>query len=563
MTTEVSNSVLQAPGTIAPSGRKARRPWFPLVLVAVYWALTVLSKRLDLPIFAGFLSSMALAGLLILSFSVWWLIRGGGRLRDRFLVFLAIIGVAILGKQLADASVGGMGLILFGVPASLSAAAVWLLFTGNRSAAWRNGGMIAAFVIFCGSMALLRVDGINGDQQADVAWRWSTRAEDLYLASRTAKPGPATATSAVIAADAKNVGSCSSPDRETGRSSAVRAVAARSPGVAIATDWESHPPKQVWRQRIGPAWSSMLVIGGRLFTQEQRGESEAVVCLDAGTGREIWAHEYKARFSDGQAGAGPRSSPTFSQGRIYTLGGSGILSCLDAMSGHLYWSRDIVQDAKAPMPMWGFSSTPLVVDGMVVVYAGGKEDKGLLAYREQTGEPGWSVAAGPVSYSSAQIATVHGRRQLLFLSDTGLIGLDPASGKVLWEHKAAAPSVWRVALPRQIGDTGIVIGSEDLGLVRLDLGDVAPVQRWNSAPCGRPITISFRSTAPFTGSTKVSFRASMRRPASGVGRRAVTDTASSCCFPNSGCWLSSRKAARPCSSRPGPTDTRSWAASKP
>ena len=153
MTTEVSNSVLQAPGTIAPSGRKARRPWLPLVFVAVYWAVTVLSKRLDLPIFAGFLSSMALAGLLILSFSVWWLIRGGGRLRDRFLVFLAIIAVAIVGKQIADASVGGMGLILFGVPASLSAAAVWLLFTGNRSATWRNGGMIAAFAIFCGSMA--------------------------------------------------------------------------------------------------------------------------------------------------------------------------------------------------------------------------------------------------------------------------------------------------------------------------------------------------------------------------------------------------------------------------
>ena len=167
-------------------------------------------------------------------------------------------------------------------------------------------------------------------------------------------------------------------------------------GLKIATDWESHPPKQVWRQRIGPAWSSMLVIGGRLFTQEQRGESETAVCLDAGTGREIWAHEIKARFFDGQAGAGPRSSPAFFQGRLYTLGGSGILSCLDAMPGHLYWSRDIVQDAKAPLPMWGFSSTPLVVDGLVIVYAGGKEDKGLFAYRDKRANPAGRLQPGPL-----------------------------------------------------------------------------------------------------------------------------------------------------------------------
>ncbi len=130
--------------------------------------------------------------------------------------------------------------------------------------------------------------------------------------------------------------------------------------------------------------------------------------------------------------------------------------------------------------MWGFSSSPLVIDGRVIVYAGGPGDKGLLAYRDKTGEPAWSVATGPVSYSSPQVVTVHGQRQVLFLSDTGLLDLDPASGKIVWEHKAMGHSVWRVALPRQVDDTGIVIGSEDLGLVRLDLAHETASPRWDS-----------------------------------------------------------------------------------
>jgi outer membrane protein assembly factor BamB len=153
---------------------------------------------------------------------------------------------------------------------------------------------------------------------------------------------------------------------------------------------------------------------------------------------------------------------------------------LDAASGNVCWTRDIVSDSGAAAPMWGFSSTPLVVDGVVVVYAGGKGEKGLLAYRDKTGEPAWSVAAGPVSYSSPQVVTVHGKRQVAFLSDTGLVGIDPVSGKALWEHKAVANQLWRVALPRQIDETGIVFGSEDLGLVRIELANATPESRWSS-----------------------------------------------------------------------------------
>jgi len=352
-------------------------------------------------------------------------------------------------------------------------------------------------------MSFLRVDGIDGDQQAAVRWRWSTTAEDLYLASRTAANDTAANGTEANGTAANNV-----PSRyDTSPSTLVAKPGdwtefrgddrrGEAHGLKIATDWQSHPPKQVWRQRIGPAWSSMLILGNRLFTQEQRGELEAVVCLDTATGHELWAHQYKARFFDGQAGAGPRSSPTFSAGRLYTLGASGVLNCLEAASGKPCWSRDIVADSGAPLPMWGFSSSPLVVDGLVIVYAGGKGDKGLLAYRAPTGKPAWSVATGPVSYSSPQVATIQRRKQVLFLSDAGLVGLEPATGKILWEHKAPGSSVWRVALPRQIDEQGVVFGSEDLGLVRLDLAQATPSPRWDSRAL-RPAYNDFVSSDGF------------------------------------------------------------------
>ncbi len=118
--------------------------------------------------------------------------------------------------------------------------------------------------------------------------------------------------------------------------------------------------------------------------------------------------------------------------------------------------------------MWGFSSSPLVADAVVVVCAGGEGAKGLLAYRALTGEPAWTAPTGKFSYSSPQLTSIGGQTQLLFFSETGLTAFDLASGKVLWEHAALA-SNWRAVQPHTIGDAEILIGSEDLGLVLLDV----------------------------------------------------------------------------------------------
>jgi outer membrane protein assembly factor BamB len=470
------------------------RLWPIVVLVVAFWAFRLISGRLDLPIYVGFLSQAGACALLALGFTSWWLVSGTGRLTNRLWTLAALVAIAVVGGILSDHSVGAIGMMLFAVPLGISAAVAWLLLVRKRSVVVGHVGMIAALAIFCAASTLVRVDGIDGDQKAAVSWRWSRTAEDLYLAGH-AGAGKADA-SAKIAASAAPALALQPGDwaefRGPNRRAEVR-------GIKIATNWKTDPPKAVWQQRIGPAWSSILIVDDRLFTQEQRGEFEAVVCLNAQTGKEIWVHQDKGRWSDGQAGAGPRATPVFAAGRIFSLGGTGILNCLDAATGRPVWSRNLVNDSGASIPMWGFSSSPLIAEKIVVVYAGGDKGKELLGYQAETGEIAWTTATGPISYSSAQLASIGGENQVLFLSDRGLIAVDPLTGKVLWKHDAPQTGVWRVALPCPIDQKTVLIGYEDLGLVRLDVAHdgkaCTPTKRWES----RAIRPAFNDFVTFDG----------------------------------------------------------------
>src|SRR5262249_55779825 len=129
------------------------------------------------------------------------------------------------------------------------------------------------------------------------------------------------------------------------------------------------------------------------------------------------------------------ATPTFADGKIYSLGAAGVLNCLDAVTGKKHWSRSITADSGAKVPMWGFSSSPLVTSGSVIVFAGGNDEHGLLAYRADTGEGSWSIAAGQHSYSSPQLSTLGGTGQVMFLSDTALTSVDPSTGTLLWSYE--------------------------------------------------------------------------------------------------------------------------------
>ncbi|MBX9789333.1 MAG: PQQ-like beta-propeller repeat protein [Pirellulales bacterium] len=463
--------------TNSPPALAPQRPrlWPGAILVALFWSVFVGVRVFDAPISTGFMSIMGASMLLTLAFTIWWLANGTVRWADRLWGLAAMIAGCVAAALLCDRSVGVVGLIFLGLPLAFTAWLGWLIVSRRFARHVQLTGTVIALGLVWLSQIVIRVNGVDGSNQASVSLRWSPTAEDEYVA-QLAKVGSA----APSPAD----GTLLEPRdgdwldfRGPLRRGEVR-------GVQFATDWNSSPPKELWRRKIGPAWSSLLVIDGRLFTQEQRGDLEAVVCLDAAAGTDVWAHTDAVRFSDGQAGAGPRATPTFVGGRIYAQGATGLVNCLDAATGQRIWTRDIVADTKAPLPMWGFSSSPLIVGNVVVVYGGAQPNDRLLGYKADSGAPAWQTATGAISYSSAQLATFDGEPQLLFFSDAGLAAIEPASGTRLWSFDAPQNGIWRVVQPRQLDDGTVLIGCEDLGLVRLAISrqndgwSVAP--RWKS-----------------------------------------------------------------------------------
>jgi outer membrane protein assembly factor BamB len=351
----------------------------------------------------------------------------------------------------------------------------WLLVARKASAHTRRLGIAVTLVLTWSAFLLIRYEGIHGDGAPVMHWRWTPSAEDLYRAERERRQGQVAIVLPVasLAVQPGDWPGLRGPQRD----GVVR-------GLTIATDWKTSPPRLLWRQRIGPGWSSMAVVSDRLFTQEQRDDTEAVVCLDAATGREVWAHQDATRFSDDQAGPGPRATPTFADGRLYALGATGILNCFDAVTGEQKWSHDLVAEMGAKTPIWGFCSSPLIVQGLVVVFVEGEGGKTLLAYDARAGKLAWTADAGKAAYGSPQRVLLDGVEQILVISMNGLFSVDPVSGTVLWQHGLPVGAPWRPMQPQPLGDGRILFASESDGVVLLEVkrdGDSWTVsRRWAS-----------------------------------------------------------------------------------
>lgn len=477
---DTAPAAIQEPAAPSAAAQTAPRMRLPIAAVIVYWVLNVVVGWIEKPYFIGFLYIMASVALLTLVLLGWWVLNRRIPWTERLLGILLVFGAGAAVEPLCHPTIGGyIGLSLTGLPLALTAGVLWMYVVGRMPSVWRRVGGVVVVLLAWGYFTLIRMNGFDAALQADTHWRWTPSAEERFLQKHAAE----TQTNSSPTTDAKwkpTIG----PDDWTGYRGPQRDGVLR--GVRIATDWKTNPPQPRWRRLVGPAWSSMIVLGDRLFTQEQRGQQECVVCYDAGTGDELWSHEDATRFWDHQSGAGPRATPTYAEGRLYTMGGTGRLNCLDAATGRAVWTQDITADSGAKPPMWGYSSSPLVTQGMVIVYAGGDGDKGILAYRADSGKLVWGQPAGNSSYSSPQLTTLAGKPQILMLHDRGLSALAPATGAVLWKSGKEMPGAPRTIQPHALSPTALLVGTlEGQGVARLEVtqnsGQWKVEEPWNSS----------------------------------------------------------------------------------
>ncbi|MCM2255173.1 MAG: PQQ-like beta-propeller repeat protein [Vicinamibacteria bacterium] len=486
--------------TVADTARPLRL-WPGVALVAVQWlAWWVVPRVAPDATFVAVLTSLACGPALL----VWWAFFSRARWPDRLGGVVLVIAAMAATPSLLHESVakGNMGFqfFLWAIPfVSLALVASAVIGRGLADGP-RRAIMAAAILLACGAFMLLRSKGVTGDGMPEFTWRWTPTAEEQLLAHDGELPASAPAATTRVAppAVAADQGHNATPGAAPETADAPRsplvpeptapATAATKPaawpgfrgphrdgvvaGLKIATDWTASPPALLWRRPIGPGVSSFAVQGGRLYTHEQRGEEEIVAGYDLANGEPLWTHRDAARFWDSHVGAGPRATPALGDGRVFTLGATGILNALDAGDGALLWTRDVAIDAGGKRPLWGFVSSPLLVDGLVIVHAGA-----LAAYDAATGEPRWRGAAESGSYSSPHLLTLGGVPQVLLTTHTGVTSVAPADGTPLWEH-AWAGADWRgigVMQPVATADGDVLISMVDssaspIGTRRLAVG---------------------------------------------------------------------------------------------
>jgi outer membrane protein assembly factor BamB len=189
-------------------------------------------------------------------------------------------------------------------------------------------------------------------------------------------------------------------------------------------DWNAQPPKEIWQKEIGTGFSSVSVVGDRLFTMGRQDDKDAVYCLNATTGDAIWTHTYACELLANMHEGGPGSTPTFSGGHVFTFSREGQVFCLDAADGKVVWSVNLPDITDVKRPGWGLTASPIVVDDKVILEAGR-----LVALNKNDGSLVWQTANRPAGYGSA-IQFVHAGRSLVAtLNNEGLLIVDPAGGK--------------------------------------------------------------------------------------------------------------------------------------
>lgn len=482
-----------------PRTRKPIRLWPGVAAVSLQWVVKFVVPVI-VPGAIAFATIGGIAGGLLVV--IWWLFLSRAPWSERLgalgLMIVAMFAASRLVHESIANGARGMLLPILAIPVLSLALVAGAAASRRLSATPRRATMAGAILLACGLWTLVRTGGFTGDFDNDLRWRWSKTPEQRLLEQAAREPAvpaaaPAPAAAAKIPEQQPEVQPVAKPVVHEPTPDPPAAAAAEwpgfrgpdrdshMPGVRIETNWTASPPIELWRRPVGPGWSSFAVRGDLVYTQEQRGDNEAVSCYSLTTGKPVWQHRDAARFWESNAGAGPRATPTLAGGRVYTLGATGILNALDARTGAAAWSRNALSDTGMKVPGWGISGSPLVMGDAVIVAVSGA----LAAYDHATGELRWNAEGRGVSYSSPHLLKIDGVPQIVLMSSTGAVSVAPADGKLLWEHPwEGAPMVQPALMP----DGNLLIttsaGAGGAGMRRLALSQGpsgwTATERWTS-----------------------------------------------------------------------------------
>ena len=217
---------------------------------------------------------------------------------------------------------------------------------------------------------------------------------------------------------------------------------------------------QKWKIEVGTGYASPIVVGDRVYVFSRRGNNEGMSAHDAATGKELWRAGYDAPYTMHSAatghGQGPKSTPVFASGRLLSIGMTGIVTAWDGATGRVLWRKP----GSEPLPLYTSHAFSPIVEGSLVIFHVGGHDKGALTALDiETGNPRWSWAGDGPGYGSPIVATVGGTRQVITISQTKIVGVDVASGALLWERPYPASVSTNSNTPILYGQTIIVSGN--------------------------------------------------------------------------------------------------------
>jgi outer membrane protein assembly factor BamB len=214
----------------------------------------------------------------------------------------------------------------------------------------------------------------------------------------------------------------------------------------LLKDWPANGPRLAWRSSgLGEGYSSFAVADRRLYTLGARQNTEYVFALAAATGEKIWEVANGRRFNNDR-GDGPRGTPTIDGDRVYVFGSSGDLTVLDAATGKVFWTQNLLQKYGGSNISWGLSESPLVLSDRIIVTPGGR-GASIVALRKTDGSLIWKSQSDEPGYSSALLHPIGSIQQAVVFTAERALGIDVNDGRVLWSYNRVANRTANIATP--------------------------------------------------------------------------------------------------------------------